>query len=241
MKKLIILSLAIIASISLYAQDNTTLTKVFLQDGTSINAYVEIQPEGGYKITTEDGAILFFREGEISINKPFKKSRTRTVQANTQKQTAPQIQYTSSRYKDLKKIYSAKDYNGYMPGDRYNPTGIWWASFLVPGLGQYITGSQVGWGLLQTFLSSFSISFGVTSLINGAPELAIPGLGVWAGTAIWSACSACKAAKIKNLYYRDVRNGVAFKFDIAPYFDVAAPTLACNSGVVSGVSLKISF
>ena len=241
--KLILSTIFLVASISLYAQDSSKLTKVFLQDGTTFSAYVEKQADGGYKLTTEDGSVLIYREGEISLDKPFKKS-ARNTQAKSSAQRQEIIQATNIpvqnlKYRDLKKIYSARDYYGYEPGDRYSPVAIGLASFFVPGLGQYITGSQVGWGILQTVVGSACLGYGIEWWIHwGEPH---PALAGWAAMAVWSAFSASKAAKINNLYYRDLRSGVAYKFDIAPYINVTAPVLASNQNFVTGLSLRVSF
>ena len=238
----------LVACVSVYAQDSTKLTKVFLQDGTTFSAYVEKQVDGGYKLTTEDGSIFFFREGEISLDKPFKKSAKNTkarpaVQNRETKQLADQgqsqnIPIQGLKYRDLKLMYSARDYRPER-GDMYSPTLVGIGSFLLPGFGQYLTGSQIGWGLLQSFVSGASLGI-MIDCIDYGEEWGVPFL-IWAGTAIWSACSASKAAKIKNLYYRDLRNGVAYKFDFTPYVDATAPVLASNQNIVAGLSFRVSF
>lgn len=243
--KLILSTIFLVASISLYAQDSSKLTKVFLQDGTTFSAYVEKQADGGYKLTTEDGSVLIYREGEISLDKPFKKS-ARNTQAKSSAQRQEIIQATNIpvqnlKYRDLKKIYSARDYHGYEPGDKYSPGVIGVVSFLVPGLGQYITGTQIGWGILQTVVGGACLSYGIQSSFSYGENNGIPAFAVWAGMATWSCCAAVKAAKIKNLYYRDVRNGVAYQFDVTPYFDVTSPSLASNQNFVTGLSLRVSF
>ena len=247
--KLIFSIISLIVYVSLYAQEPTKLTKVFLQDGTTFNAYVEKQADGGYKLTTEDGSVFLFRENEISLDKPFKKSARKansSVQGQENKQLTSQgqlknIPVQGTMYRDLKKYYSARDYIGREPGDKFSPVGIGIGSFFIPGLGQYITGCQVGWGILQSVVSVYSLGFGVTSIISGYPEIGAPLLLVWAGMGVWSACSASKAAKIMNLYYRDLRNSVTYKFDVAPYIDVTSPVLASNQNMVAGLSFRVSF
>lgn len=224
----------LVACVSVYAQDSTKLTKVFLQDGTTFSAYVEKQVDGGYKLTTEDGSIFFFREGEISLDKPFKKSAKNTNQGQSQN-----IPIQGLKYRDLKLMYSARDYRPER-GDMYSPTLVGIGSFLLPGFGQYLTGSQIGWGLLQSFVSGASMGFTIYCIEDVGEYWEYP-LLIWAGTALWSACSASKAAKIQNLYYRDLRNGVAYKFDFTPYVDAAAPVLASNQNIVAGLSFRVSF
>lgn len=225
MKKIILSFLSLVACVSIFAQDSSKLMRVSLKDGTKFNAYVEKQVDGGYKLTTEDGSVFFFREGEITINNSVQSLKS------GQKEL---------KYRELKKIYSAKDYHGREPGDKYSPAAMGVASFFVPGLGQYITGCQVGWGVLQTFLGELGLFFGVSALASGAPEYSSP-LAVWAGMGIWSCCSAVKAAKIKNLYYRDIKSGVAYNFELTPYFDVTTPVLASNQQYVAGLSFRVSF
>ena len=238
MKKILFTLLLIFASCIVLSAQKKDLSTVTLQDGTKIKANVEKQTSGGYKLTTEDGTVFFFNENEIkSVVDPI------AIDPNTK-----------LKYWELKKMYSAKDYHGRERGDKYSPAAVGVASFLIPGLGQYITGTNVGWGVLQTAASACAIYFSFRNnnphpewdgsyrpLVSWDAEIGVPVLAAWLGIATWSCCSAVKAAKIKNLYYRDVKNGVAYKFDIAPYIDFSSPTLASNSNPVAGISLKISF
>lgn len=261
--KLILSTIFLVASISLYAQDSSKLTKVFLQDGTTFSAYVEKQDDGGYKLTMEDGSVFLFREGEISLDKPFKKKSAKNTQTTNQV-PSPKNLVQGLNYRELKKMYSARDYDGREPGDKYSPAGVGIASFFLPGLGQYITGCQIGWGVVQTCLAIASIplmtasrsyyheeyTYGSSGHIYNhtsyssrvwAAEIAVPAICVWAGMGIWSACSASKAAKIKNLYYRDLKNQVTYKFELSPYVDLTAPVLASNQNMVAGLSFRVSF
>lgn len=201
-------------------------TTVILKNGTKITAYVEKQPSGGYELTTEDGNIFIFNSNEIkSIGESVKKSE----------------KIKKYKYWELKQMYSAKDYQGRKIGDRFNPTGIGVASFLLPGLGQYITGCQVGWGVMQTICGISSLAGGSKLFADGFIAAGASVFAVWLGMSTWSCCSAVKAAKIKNLYYRDLKNQVTYKFDLSPYVDVTAPVLASNQNMVAGLSFRVSF
>lgn len=248
MKKIIIaLALILLMCPAIYAQKNAKLTKVYFQDGTMISANVERQEEGGYKLTTEDGSVFFFREDEISLGKPFKQHRNKEqityqseIQMATQQPEVHQVQ-SGLKYRELKKIYSAKDYKGPQPGDKYSPAIIGVASLVIPGMGQFITGSQVGWGIMQSFLFGMSLPIFIKGVDHSDVTQYAPGAAIWGITAIWSSLSAAKAAKIKNLYYRDLRNGIAYQFDVTPYFDATAPTLASNQNFVTGLSFRVTF
>ena len=238
--KLILSTIFLVASISLYAQDSSKLTKVFLQDGTTFSAYVEKQNDGGYKLTMEDGSVFLFREGEISLDKPFKKKSAKNTQTTNQVPSQKNL-VQGLNYRELKKMYSARAYDGREPGDKYSPAGVGIASFFLPGLGQYITGCQIGWGILQSTIGGYCLGYGATAMIFGEDGIGARALAIWAGMGIWSACSASKAAKIKNLYYRDLKNQVTYKFELSPYVDLTAPVLASNQNMVAGLSFRVSF
>ena len=68
---LTLLLLPLLSYTYVYAQQDNNMKTAYLSDGTAINAYVEKQPDGTYKLTIEDGSVFFFQENEISFNRHF--------------------------------------------------------------------------------------------------------------------------------------------------------------------------
>lgn len=124
------------------------------------------------------------------------------------------------------------DYRMYVPEfeDPYNPTLMGVSSFLVPGLGQMLSGevgrglgflggsvastlvTGVGWtvmntGLYRENLSAASMGLGLT----------LVGVAGMLGFSIASIVDAVKVAKVNNLYLRDYRKSNALHLEFAPY------------------------
>lgn len=75
---LTLLLLPLLSYTYVYAQQDNNMKTAYLSDGTAINAYVEKQPDGTYKLTIEDGSVFFFQENEISFNRTDRISQTST-------------------------------------------------------------------------------------------------------------------------------------------------------------------
>lgn len=102
-KGLLILLMFSLSFIYVFAQQDNKMKKVYLSDGTVINAYVEKQPDGMFKLTTEDESVFYFRENEISFSRVGK-----IFSPQSQPQSQPQPQ--SNQQSALKTIYqSVKD------------------------------------------------------------------------------------------------------------------------------------
>lgn len=170
------------------------------------------------------------------------------------------------KYKELKTIYNPKEY---IP-ESTDPYSRGWAgvgSFLIPGLGQVIDG-EVGRGLIffGANLAAFCVySVNLTNFasvcttdsagnVTGYTDeaaavrysrnavLALLGMGV---IDIWSIVDAIKVAKVKNMYYQDLRRQrSSVDFDFAPFFTYA-PTAITASGSsltpTAGLSMRVSF
>ncbi|MCQ2075014.1 MAG: hypothetical protein MJY77_07515 [Bacteroidaceae bacterium] len=71
MKKTGILIMTALISISLSAQETKSLSTVILNNGMSISGYVESQPDGSYKVTSESGDVFYYSFSDVkSVKKP---------------------------------------------------------------------------------------------------------------------------------------------------------------------------
>ena len=152
------------------------------------------------------------------------------------------------KYKDLKDTYSPKEYVK-SANDPYSPGWSGFASFVLPGLGQVING-ETGRGI-AFFAGDLAIGVAanlcadkfmkyVQTDANGKPVkdggkyvyTDDAAAGKWAGAIIgvsavgvanyiWSICDARKVAKVKNMYYQDLRNGYSMDFSLYPSLDLA--------------------
>ncbi len=162
------------------------------------------------------------------------------------------------KYRDYRKLYNPKDYV-HMEGDRYIPAVGGICSWLLPGLGQMVSG-EVGRGFafLGGSLGSLYLAVIGSSLLPAGshdyPDNVSPGNEV-AGTLmtlvgcagyltfyIWSITDACKVAKIKNMYRRDVLDMTSVELKLEPYFATTyGMTPSGNVPLAAGASLKICF
>lgn len=148
-----------------------------------------------------------------------------------------------------------KDY--YYPGfyvrqsdDPYDPLLLSLVSCYVPGLGQAAAGE---WGRGLRFLGGFflsAIARGTLATFNdGAYEeagnlIALSGILT---CYIWNICDAARVAKIKNMYYQDLRvQGSTMDWKVEPFLAAApksgpAAGPAAGTTPTAGLSFKISF
>lgn len=182
--------------------------------------------------------------------------------ASLQAQVAP-------KYKQIKNDYNSRDWVK-QATDPYKPGWSAFASFVIPGLGQALSG-EVGRGLAffagSTALSAVG-SYGANKMVNsfsrdengklikdsdgkaivtdeaGAKQ----GFGIMMGAGlaevvvcIWSCCDASRVAKVKNLYYQDqMGRRSEINVDMQPYFSMA-PVSCSSSSPTAGLSLRMSF
>lgn len=149
-------------------------------------------------------------------------------------------------YREYSHLY---DHHYYVPqpGDPYSRFWTGFASLIIPGLGQAIEGewtrglailaANVGLALVQHTNVEYD-SYGY---------IYDPGTLFWmAGAArvvlnVWNIFDAVHIAKVKNMYYQDLRAmraGLDFKLE--PYF-AYAPTGGNTLRPTAGLSLKLSF
>ncbi len=163
------------------------------------------------------------------------------------------------RYRDIKGYYNHREYSAWV-GDCYIPSVAGVASFFLPGLGQCycdewgrglgIFGANVAFALLggaETSLMFYEAVKGSdnyrkygtpdadSNLIMGASAAAL--LVTVAGAAtlnIWNIFDAVRVAKVKNMYYQDVRRHPVI---------VLAPAVGTDYGMnpTLGLGLKLTF
>jgi len=144
---------------------------------------------------------------------------------------------------ERKKMYDFKNYEWQM-GDRYNPGVAGVLSFVIPGVGQMVSG-EVGRGfafLIPTTIAEIVIYDVAERIDNGeisnpedyATRVIISGIAVIVFT-IWSTVDAVQVAKVNNMYLRDKsKNDASLK--IEPYANILP-----DNNVGYGLSLRINF
>ena len=162
--------------------------------------------------------------------------------------------YSINKYKYDSRLYLPQF------GDTYNPALSGVCSFLIPGLGQMISG-EVGRGL--GFLGGYT-GCGVIYVVgvaqyysslynysgnnyNGNPFSAnksgigtmLLGAGGMVAVSIWSIVDAVKVAKVNNMYIQDMRKKSAVSLQFAPYIE---PISINNEvSVPVGISMRVTF
>ena len=171
------------------------------------------------------------------------------------------------KYKELKNMYNAKE-DVKTAGDPYSPGWMGFGSFVVPGLGQVLSG-ETGRGIAifaggtalnvvgSVFAKSMVDCFERDSegkLVkdsNGelicndkekAKKMFWGMMGAGAASLvydIWNICDAVKVAKIKNMYNQDLRNRRSMEVGLYPSVDFAV--LPDGVKPVTGMTLSLQF
>ena len=167
----------------------------------------------------------------------------KSVSLNTDKTV-----YPGRMYKEYKDFYNSKEYVR-QPGDPYSPFWVGFAECFIPGLGEGIAGE---WGRAAGFffanvgLGAIAFSQRIPYYYNGYTYYKYNDL-YWVMMAarlclnIWSICDAVHVAKVKNMYYQDLRaQRASLDFGLEPYF-ACAPYSVSGMQPVAGLSLKVRF
>lgn len=166
--------------------------------------------------------------------------------ANTGAEVVPGM-----KYRKYKKLYDTKYYIPQRE-DTYSRGWAGVASFFIPGLGEGIDGQWgracaimgTNFGLLIVQLTDTYIS---KDYANGTTTISMGGvaLGTLAARAalnIWSIFDAIHIAKVKNMYYQDLRDQrAAVDFKVEPYFACSPADISGCSRPTAGLSLKLNF
>ncbi len=155
---------------------------------------------------------------------------------------------TNAQYSINKTQYDYRTYS-YQLGDPYNPSVAGITSFLIPGLGQMLSGEGGrGAAFLGGYLGCMVVYIiGYSSAINdidnggtgssGFGTMIVGSLGAL-GINIWSIVDAVRVAKVNNLAFRD-QNKSSFNLQLNPYIDTRY--VRTQGRPITGISLKYSF
>ena len=157
------------------------------------------------------------------------------------------------KYREYKDLYYAGNYVR-LPGDPYSPALLGIASYFVPGLGQAVAGEWdralgfAGGNVLMNILIRNQLEEGDDGKYYYNPYSAAAALYLASiALNIWSTCDAVRVAKIKNMYYQDLRQKrAAMDWKIEPFFAAApksgpAAGPAARTTPTAGLSLCITF
>ena len=263
MKKVLLVALStlFLTSITGWSQDIITLksgedvkAKILEVNPTEIK-YKRFDNQQGPTFTTRRSDILMitYENGQrdiISTTSGILSAEDDRIWASN-----PEQLKRGMKYKELKRYYDPNDYYS-MPGDQYSTTRCLW-NLLLPGLGQMTM--EEGWrgaSFLLGSIGSAAIGYYAGILIASAgmdsrgnvsesaarnASLAIIAGGVGSlAIDIVSIFDAIKVAKVKDLYYRDLRNMAAnYEINVSPYI---APIKYGNGfQTVAGLSLTMNF
>lgn len=231
----------------LNAQDVITL-----KDGSDVQAKIlevttsEIKYK---KYSNPDGPVFTIKKSDVLIVRY--ENGEKDVFSNNQ-QTSEYVPNTTERvvegmkYNEYRNFYDTKNYHS-QPTDPYSRGWAGVASALIPGLGQGVAG-EWGRGALF-FLGNLGInllsytqrsvdSYGNYTYSNLYWVMLCAGIAF----DIWSICDAVHVAKVKNMYYQDIRGQrtAMLEYSVAP-FVAMTPNLGNGSQPLAGLSLSLSF
>lgn len=245
MKKLFLLLMALSCVTILNAQDIITM-----RDGTEVQAKIlEVNPtEIKYKkYNNPDGPVFSVKKNEVLIVKyeNGEKDIFTDNQPNNTLNTTEKI-VEGMKYNEYRKFYNTKNYNS-QPTDPYSRTWAGIASALIPGLGQGVAGE---WGRGALF---FLGNIGINLLSR--TQIYVDSYGYYNYTGlywvilagglafdIWSICDAVHVAKVKNMYYQDLRSlrTAQLDYSLTPFVSVT-PDMGNGVKTYTGLSLTLSF
>jgi len=139
------------------------------------------------------------------------------------------------------------DYQQYSPqyGDSYNPVVSGVCSFVVPGLGQMVSGELLR-GLL--FTGSYAGCFGLWYYgYNqhfdgnhwGVAALMFGGAVGMIGIDLWSVVDAVKVAKVNSMYNRNNYRRSSINIEMSPYVDQIAINNQLSTPL--GMTVRVKF
>ena len=230
----------------LNAQDVITL-----KDGSDVQAKIlEVTPtEIKYKkYSYPDGPLFTIRKSDVLIVRYENGERDVFLE---NKQTSENVPNTTDnvvdgmKYSEYRKLYNTKNYHS-QPTDPYSRGWAGVASALIPGLGQCVDGE---WGRGFLFIMG---SIGIGILTNSQrfndhgytyySDLYFAFLCAGIAYDIWSICDAVHVAKVKNMYYQDIRGqrSAQLEYSVSP-FVALTPNFGNGSQPLAGLSLRLSF
>ena len=246
MKKILFSFLCAFGSIVLsHAQDLITT-----KDGSDIQAVIlEVtSSEVKYKkFSNLDGPIFTMPKSDILIVR-YENGENDIFATSDASLNTSNVITVGMQYKEYKDYYDPKFYVP-QPGDPYSRIGAGIGSLIIPGLGECIDGEWGRGGLI--FLGNIALNLLMQPIAmeiesgNRIPENTALLLGlicVRLGLNVWSIFDAVKIAKVKNMYYQDLRSlrtGVDFK--VEPYLTCTPTGLTNSLQPAAGLSLRLNF
>ena len=248
MKRLLVLLLVSIPFVSvLNAQDVITM-----KDGSDVQAKIlevttsEIKYK---KFSNPDGPVFTVKKSEVLLVRYENGEQdvfSDNQQTNGYVPNTTEIVVEGMKYNEYCKFYDTKNYQS-QPTDPYSRGWAGVASALIPGLGQGVAGE---WGRGALF---FLGNLGIGLLTNDQRYVDSYGyytytnlywvfLGAWIAFDIWSICDAVHVAKVKNMYYQDIRGmrTAQLEYSVSPFVAVT-PNFGNGSQPLAGLSLSLSF
>lgn len=257
MKKIIILIVALLGSaLAARAQDviSTVSGQVIrakvLEVSPSVVKYKrESNPDGPtYTVYTSDLIKIIYENGEVDI---FNEALAEREAGGSP--YAPEL-LPGLKYRSFKELYNPKMYFP-QPGDPYSPGWSGIASAVIPGFGQALCDE---WGRGTCFfLGSLALScaslataewntygsdYSYYEDVEGNGTSTILGLASL-GLYIWNICDAVRVAKVKNMYYQDMRSRRTGGLDVRlePFVAAAPATGLQGRPAAAGLSLRVAF
>ena len=217
-------------------KDGSDILAKILEVTQSEIKYKKINNLDGPTFTIDKSDILIVRY-ENGENEVFNTSTTRT--SNKHRNTTENV-VEGMRYREYSKLYDTTDYVP-MPGDPYSRGWAGVCSFLIPGLGEGIDGE---WGYaISTLLCNVAMGYGAyIGILNDNAAIYYSMLGCRVILNILSVYNAIHIAKVKNMYFQDIKSQRAsLDFKVEPFFAYAPVDIIKSLQPTAGLSLKLSF
>lgn len=224
--------------------------KVIEVNDTHVKYTIFDEPDGPvYTIKKSEIILITYQSGRRDT---FKEERlfgqTSSYNANPYRTPAQEIR-PGMKYKDLKHIYSYKNYS--CVDESFNPALSGVCSWLIPGLGQAISGdigrgfgwfgASVGCGVIMGIgggLMGSDIGYTTGSQSAGA-VLVVVGAIALITVDICAIVDAVRVAKVTNMYKEDLRSQRAYSLQLQPSLQYI-PT-ASGAQPTAGFTLALGF
>lgn len=148
--------------------------------------------------------------------------------------------YRDLKYKELKRMYDRREY---VPryDDLYKPGVAGVVSFFIPGLGECICGE---WGRGIGILAGHMVLMAGTSVAyysysDVGAVLTVVGLVACLSLDIFSIVDAVRVAKVKNMYYQDMRERSSVDIGVFPSIDYVK--MGSNMELTAGLTFALKF
>lgn len=238
MKKVLLSALVMLSMlVSVQAQDIITtkdgndIQAKILEFTTSEIKYKKFNNQEGptFTINKSDVLIVRYQNGENEIFNDNHISETHH-QTNTNSPIK-----SGMRYNEYKKLYNHHRYTSQFD-DPYSPGWSGVASFFIPGLGQGICGE---WGRGLAYFGAYVVCEGAMLLSESYSTLIVTAICALT-VDITSIVDAIHVAKIKNMYYQDIRGlHTNINIGISPYLTYS--NVPNTSDPIVGLSFSLNF